>query len=75
MRRIKLFAGCILLIVLALPLLPGPGCLIIAEAIAALEREFAWVRRIMDRLGHTAVDAPRADARAAAPASMCAVGK
>lgn len=50
MRRIKLFLAWSLLIVASLPLLPGPGALIITEAIVALEREFPWVRRVMDAL-------------------------
>jgi hypothetical protein len=50
MRRIKLFVACSTLIVASLPLLPGPGALIITEAIAVLEREFLWVRRVMDAL-------------------------
>jgi hypothetical protein len=53
MRRIKIFFGCLFVIVLALPLLPGPGWLIVAEAVAVLEREFVWARRFMDRLAHT----------------------
>ena len=50
MRRIKLFVACCMLIVASLPLLPGPGTLIIIDAIAVLEREFLWVRRVMDAL-------------------------
>jgi hypothetical protein len=57
MRRIKIVVECVLVIVLALPLLPGPGSLIVAEAIAVLEREFAWVRRLMDRVTHTGAKA------------------
>ena len=50
MRRIKLFGACVLMIVVSLPLLPGPGMMIIAEMISTLEREFPWVARLMDRL-------------------------
>lgn len=50
MRRIKLFGACLLVIVASLPLLPGPGALIIAETLATLEREFPWIARLMDRL-------------------------
>lgn len=58
MRRVKIFLGCLLVIVLALPLLPGPGWLIVAEAVAVLEREFPWARRLMDRVAHTGATAP-----------------
>jgi ABC-type cobalamin transport system permease subunit len=57
MRRIKIFFGCLLVVVFALPLLPGPGWLIVAEALAVLEREFVWARRLMDRLAHTGAQA------------------
>jgi len=50
MRRFKLFVGCVVVILLSVPLLPGPGALVIAEVIAVLEREFSWIRRLMDRL-------------------------
>ena len=48
MRRIKLFVACVLMIVVSLPLLPGPGAMVIAEMIAILEREFPWVARLMN---------------------------
>jgi hypothetical protein len=48
MRRIQLFVACCLLIVASVPLLPGPGALVIAETIAILELEFPWVRRLLD---------------------------
>jgi ABC-type cobalamin transport system permease subunit len=63
MRRIKIFFGCLLVIVLALPLLPGPGWLIVAEALAVLEREFVWARRLMDTLAHTHAEARPPDSR------------
>ena len=50
MRRFKLFVGCVLVVLVSLPLLPGPGALVIAETTAVLEREFPWIRRLMDRL-------------------------
>lgn len=50
MRRIKLFAGCVFAIVLAIPLLPGLGFLVIAEILVVLEREFPWVGRLLNRL-------------------------
>lgn len=50
MRRFKLFVDCALVILVSLPLLPGPGALVIAETMAVLEREFPWMRRLMDRL-------------------------
>ncbi len=62
-RRLRVFFGCLLVIVLALPLLPGPGWLIVAEAISVLEREFAWVRRLMDRLAHTRAEDTQPDSR------------
>jgi ABC-type cobalamin transport system permease subunit len=58
MRRIKIFFGCLLVIVCALPLLPGPGWLMVAEAVAVLEREFVWARRLMDTLAHTHAESP-----------------
>jgi hypothetical protein len=48
MRRVKLLGGCLLLIVASLPLLPGRGSQTIEQAIAILEGEFAWMRRLMD---------------------------
>ena len=50
MRRIKLFGACVLMIVVSLPLLPGPGAMVIAEMMSTLEREFPWVARLTDRL-------------------------
>jgi hypothetical protein len=50
MRRLTLLLGGLLLIIVALPLLPGPGWLMIARVVAVLEREFIWVRRLLDRL-------------------------
>jgi len=48
--RIKLFAACLPLIVVSLPLLPGLGCRPIAAAVTALEREFPALRRVLDFL-------------------------
>lgn len=63
LRRVEIFFRCILVIALALPLVPGPGWLIVAEALAVLEREFVWVRRLMDTLAHTRAQDPRPDSR------------
>jgi hypothetical protein len=48
MRRLKLAGACGLLMLAALPLLPGPGALIIGEALAALEQEFPSLGRLLD---------------------------
>ncbi len=63
MRRIKLLFACLLAIVFALPLLPGPGWLIVAEAVAVLEQEFVWARRLVDRLAHTRAEPTAPDSR------------
>jgi len=63
MRRFRIFFGCSLAVILALPLLPGPGWLIVAEALAVLEQEFPWVRRRMDRLARTGPAGTRPDSR------------
>lgn len=59
----KILGGCLLVMLLALPLLPGPGWLIFAEAVAVLEREFVWARRLMDALAHTHAEPRPPDAR------------
>src|SRR4051812_14672613 len=50
MRRMKLLGACMLLILASLPLLPGRGWLAIAGAMAILEEEFVWMRRLMNAL-------------------------
>jgi ABC-type cobalamin transport system permease subunit len=57
MRRITILLGGLLLIVVALPLLPGPGWLTIARVLTVLEREFVWVHRLLNRL-ESAVNQP-----------------
>ena len=37
-------------IVLALPLVPGPGLLVIFGGLTVLSAEFVWARRLRDRL-------------------------
>jgi uncharacterized protein (TIGR02611 family) len=41
-------------IVLALPLVPGPGVLVIFVGLSVLSAEFEWARRLRDRLHETA---------------------
>jgi hypothetical protein len=49
--RIVLGAVCILLgIILSLPLVPGPGVLLIFVGLTVLGNEFEWARRWRDRL-------------------------
>lgn len=40
MRRMKLLVACVLLILFAIPLLPGAGAMIIQNAIGILERDW-----------------------------------
>lgn len=54
-RIIKIVLGFTLLAVgVALLVLPGPGWLTILFALALLAAEFAWARRLLDRLKSTA---------------------
>ena len=54
-RIIKIVVGFTLLIVgVLLLVLPGPGWLIIFFGLALLAAEFAWARRLLDRLKNTA---------------------
>ena len=55
-RASRVAIGLVLLVVglvLALPLVPGPGILLILVGLTVLSSEFAWARRLRDRL-HTA---------------------
>ena len=55
MRVVKVAIGFALLVAgVAMLLLPGPGWLTIAAALAILAGEFPWARRILDRLRATA---------------------
>jgi uncharacterized protein (TIGR02611 family) len=54
-RIIKIVVGFTLLIVgVLLLVLPGPGWLTIFFGLALLAAEFAWARRLLDRLKNTA---------------------
>lgn len=37
-------------IVMSVPLVPGPGLLVVAGALAILAVEFVWARRLLDRV-------------------------
>jgi hypothetical protein len=41
-------------IVLSLPLVPGPGSLLILAGLVVLATEYAWARRVLDRGRHLA---------------------
>ena len=50
-RLIKIvFAFTLLLVGVAMLVLPGPGLVAIAAALAILSGEFVWARRLLDRL-------------------------
>jgi len=50
-RLIKIVFGVTALIVgVAMLVLPGPGVLVIAFALAILGGEFVWARRLLDRM-------------------------
>jgi tellurite resistance protein TerC len=52
-RVILIVVGFTLLaagLVMSVPLVPGPGLLIVAGALAILAVEFVWARRLMERL-------------------------
>jgi len=50
-RIIKIVSAFTLLIVgAAMLVLPGPGILVIAVALAVLATEFMWARRLLDRI-------------------------
>lgn len=52
-------------IVLSLPLVPGPGLLLIAVGLAMLALEFAWAERWLERAMHRLEQAKRAAVGAA----------
>jgi uncharacterized protein (TIGR02611 family) len=55
MRIARTAAGGLLLIAgIAMLALPGPGWLTIAAGLALLATEFAWARRLLDRLKDSA---------------------
>lgn len=47
---VGLAGGILLLAGLAMVILPGPAVLVIPAALGLLALEFAWARRILDRL-------------------------
>ena len=52
-RASRIAAGVVLIllgIVLALPLVPGPGVLVMFGGLTLLAAEFEWARRLRDRL-------------------------
>jgi len=50
-RLVRIVVGFTLLVVgIAALVLPGPGWLTIALALAILSTEFVWARRLLDRL-------------------------
>jgi len=52
-RACRITAGLVLLLVglfLSLPLVPGPGFLVIAFSLAILSRDFPWAERLYNRL-------------------------
>jgi tellurite resistance protein TerC len=54
-RLIKIVFGVTALIVgVAMLVLPGPGVLVIAFALAILGGEFVWARRLLDRMKEAA---------------------
>ena len=55
MRAIRVVAGFGLLLGgVVLLVLPGPGWLTIIAGLALLSTEYAWARRLLDSLKHTA---------------------
>jgi hypothetical protein len=55
-RASRIAIGVGLLIVggiLALPLVPGPGLLVMFGGLTVLGAEFEWARRLRDRMRHT----------------------
>ncbi len=59
-RMIKVVVGFTLLgIGVLLLVLPGPGWATIFLGLALLAAEYAWARRLLDRLKSTAADATR----------------
>jgi uncharacterized protein (TIGR02611 family) len=55
-RASRIVLGALLIIVgvvLSLPLVPGPGLLIVFVGLTVLSAEFEWARRLRDRLRGT----------------------
>ncbi len=55
-RASRITIGVGLLIVggiLSLPLVPGPGLLVMLGGLTVLSGEFEWARRLRDRMRHT----------------------
>ena len=53
MRASRVAVGLALVVVglvLALPLVPGPGVLVVLVGLTVLSTEFEWARRLRDRL-------------------------
>ena len=56
LRASRVVAGVVLVlvgIVLALPLVPGPGLLCMFAGLTVLSGEFEWARRLRDRMRDT----------------------
>ena len=52
--RIAVGVGLLLVgAILALPLVPGPGLLVMFGGLTVLGGEFEWARRLRDRMGKT----------------------
>ncbi|HYV58235.1 MAG TPA: PGPGW domain-containing protein [Candidatus Nitrosopolaris sp.] len=52
-RATRVAVGIVLLVIggiLALPLVPGPGVLVMFGGLTVLSNEFAWARRLRERL-------------------------
>jgi uncharacterized protein (TIGR02611 family) len=64
-RVVRIVVGFTLLIVgVLLLVLPGPGWVTIFFGLALLAAEFAWARRLLDRLKSTVSDVKRSAQRA-----------
>ena len=60
-RIVKIVVGFTLLLIgIVLLVLPGPGWLTILLGLALLAAEFAWAKRLLDRLKNTASQVKRA---------------
>jgi len=60
-RIVKIVVGFTLLLLgIVLLVLPGPGWLTILLGLALLAAEFAWAKRLLDRLKNTASHVKRA---------------
>lgn len=49
----RVVLGCLLLVVgaiLSLPLVPGPGIVLVLGGLTLLSHEFEWARRLSDRI-------------------------